>query len=423
MTINMIIAVVLFVIAYGLIITDKFSRASIVLVTASVIIALKIIPNQKAAFEYLDLNTIYLLIGMMVLASVIKRSGLFQYMAIEAVKLTGKNPKIILIVLSAVIAITSAFLDNVTTILLLIPMILAITDTLKLDPAPFVISGIISSNIGGTATAVGDPPNIMIASQAKLSFMDFILNVAPATLISFVIIVGLLLFIYRKKLVLSEEVKEKNLQFVPSEAITNKSMLIKSVIILSFTIFMFMIHHVVDIELATIALGSSSLLVIISDVSFTDVVKDVEWETILFFTGLFIMVGGLQSTGVLEGLSKFIISLSRGSYFMASTSILWGSALISAFVDNIPYTAIMIPVISSLPFHNLHPLWWSLSLGACLGGNGTIIGASANVVATAAIFTYCKRKITFVEFFKVGFPLMIMSILISNIYLYLRYLI
>ncbi len=427
-TVQMIIAIAIFIGAYAVIMTDKFPRTSVFLVAASLLIILKIIPTQKVAFEFLDLNTIFLLISMMILVAVVKRSGFFQFLAIESVKLVGKDPRVILLTLSAVVAITSSVLDNVTTVLLTIPITLAIAETLKLDPLPFVMAEIMNSNIGGAATAIGDPPNMIVASQSGLSFLDFIMNVSPVAIIAFLITNLLILILYRKKLVLSPEVKEKKLHFHPLEAITSKKMLLKSVSVLSFTIFMFTIHHRLDIELATIALGSAAFLTAITDIKFSEVLKDVDLDTILFLVGLFILVGGLQSTGVVKKLAELIVAVSGSNYFMTATLILWMSAFSAAFIGAVPYTVMMVPVIASFPqlnpavFSNIKPLWWTLSLGASLGGNGTIIGALANIVAIGTFLRYTGRKISFKEFLKVGMLIMIVSIAIANIYIYMRYI-
>ena len=429
MTVQMIMAIAIFAGAYAVIMTDKFPRTSVFLIAASLIIIFKIIPTQEIAFAYLDLNTIFLLISMMILVAVVKRSGFFQFLAIESVRLVGKNPKVILFTLSTVVAITSSVLDNVTTVLLTIPITLAIAETLELDPLPFVMAEIMNSNIGGAATAIGDPPNMIVASQSGLSFLDFIMNVSPVAIITFFSVNLLILILYRKKLVLSPEAEKKKLHFHPSEAITSRKMLLKSVLVLSFAIFMFTIHHRLDIELATIALGSAAFLTAITDIKFLEVLKDVDLDTILFLVGLFILVGGLQSSGVVKKLAELIVTASGGNYFMTATLILWMSAFSAAFIGAVPYTVMMVPVIASLPqlntvvFSDIKPLWWTLSLGASLGGNGTIIGALANIVAIGTFFRYTGRKITFKEFLKVGMPIIIVSIVISNIYVYMRYMI
>ncbi len=429
MTVQMIMAIAIFAGAYAVIMTDKFPRTSVFLIAASLIIIFKIIPTQEIAFAYLDLNTIFLLISMMILVAVVKRSGFFQFLAIESVRLVGKNPKVILFTLSTVVAITSSVLDNVTTVLLTIPITLAIAETLELDPLPFVMAEIMNSNIGGAATAIGDPPNMIVASQSGLSFLDFIMNVSPVAIITFFSVNLLILILYRKKLVLSPGIEKKKLHFHPSEAITSRKMLLKSVLVLSFAIFMFTIHHRLDIELATIALGSAAFLTAITDIKFLEVLKDVDLDTILFLVGLFILVGGLQSSGVVKKLAELIVTASGGNYFMTATLILWMSAFSAAFIGAVPYTVMMVPVIASLPqlntvvFSDIKPLWWTLSLGASLGGNGTIIGALANIVAIGTFFRYTGRKITFKEFLKVGMPIIIVSIVISNIYVYMRYMI
>jgi Na+/H+ antiporter NhaD/arsenite permease-like protein len=419
----MILSSIIFILAYALIVSEKIDRVIIAL-GGGVVMALVQLLDHDNPFETVDLNTLMLLISMMVIVMITQKTGVFQYMAIKVVKLAKGEPWKILVYLSVITAVASACLDNVTTILLILPITLDVTRQLKLKPVPFIISQIFASNIGGTATLIGDPPNIMIGAQVGLSFMDFIINVAPIIPVILVVTIAYFLFVYKKYLHASQEDKDAIMKLNDKEAITDHKLLKKCLFVLAITIIGFTLHGVLHIQSSIIAMTGAVILMLISKVSTEHVLKEVEWKTIFFFLGLFMLVGGLERAGVLEFLAETIVHATGDNMLLLGLSILWVSAIASAFVDNIPFTATMIPLIKSvgeLTGMAVTPLWWALSLGACLGGNGTIIGASANVVASG-MAEEAGHKITFAEYFKVCFPIMLVTIVASTVYLVLRFL-
>ena len=423
-TIQIILSVTIFVAAYVLIIIDKLDRAVIAMSGAMLMILLKIL-SQERAFEGIDFNTIGLLISMMVIVMVLKRSGIFEYLAVRIVKAAKGEPVAILVLLSIATGIMSAFLDNVTTIMLIIPVTLSIAKDLHVNPIPFIISEVFASNVGGTATLIGDPPNIMIGSDVGFSFMDFISNNSIIILPLLLLTVYIFVLIYRKKLKTTDEAKRLVMSMDEHSFIKDRRLLIKSLIVLGFTIVGFLLHGVLGYESATISIAGASTLLLISGIRPEKVLHEVEWKTIFFFTGLFIMVGGLKATGVIDMIARGVIDITHGDIVLTTLAILWVSAIASAFLDNIPFVATMIPVLKDVALISgidLTPAWWSLSLGACLGGNGTIIGASANVIAVGLAEEH-GHKITFWRFFKVAFPIMLLTVAISSVYIYFAYLV
>jgi Na+/H+ antiporter NhaD/arsenite permease-like protein len=419
----MILATLVFLLVYAFIVSEKIHRTIIALFGAAILLIFKVVSHEYVIHEAIDFNTLGLLIGMMIIVFITKRTGIFEYIAVKQVKLSNGNLLVMMILLSVVTAVASAFLDNVTTVLLIIPIVLSITEDLNISPIPFAISIIFASNVGGTATLIGDPPNIMIGSKAGLSFMDFAKNLTPVIAIILVATVLIFAFIFRNKLKVDPELKEVFLKIDESEYIKDKKLLIKSLAVLGLTILGFILHDKLEFESSTIALAGASLLLLISDVDVKEVLEEVEWTTIFFFIGLFIIVGGLEVTGVIDILAKAMLKITHNDPLLTALVILWGSALFSAFVDNIPFTATMIPLIlemQKLGHFDIQPLWWALALGACLGGNGTIIGASANVV-TSGLLEERGYKLSFGEFFKYAFPMMMITIVISTIYLITRY--
>ncbi len=423
-TMQMIISAAIFITAYILIIWDKFDRTVIALSGAILMIIFKVL-SQGDAFKEIDFNTLGLLISMMVIVMITKRSGIFEYLAVTTVKLAKGDPIKLILLLSLITGILSALLDNVTTILLILPVTLSIAKDLHINPIPFIISEVFASNVGGTATLVGDPPNIMIGSSVGFSFLDFIKNTAVIALPLLLLTTYLFVLIYKKKLTASKEAKEKILEMDERECIKDRTLLIKSLSVLAITIIGFLLHGMLHYESATIAIGGAVLLLFISNVRPEKILHEVEWKTIFFFVGLFIMVGGVKESGIIKMLAGGVLDLTKGDLVLTTMAILWASAIASAFIDNIPFVATMIPLIKDMGIMsgmNLTPLWWALSLGACLGGNGTIIGASANVIAVGMAEEH-GHKITFWKYFKVAFPLMILTIIISSVYLLVFYLI
>jgi len=423
-TIQIIISSTIFITAYILIIWDKFNRTVVALSGASLMILFKIL-SQENAFKEIDFNTLGLLISMMVIVMITKRSGVFEYMAVKTVKIAKGEPIKIIILLAIITGLLSAVLDNVTTILLILPVTLRIARDLHINPIPFIITEVFASNIGGTATLIGGPPNIMIGSSVGLSFMDFIKNDAPIAIPLLFITIYILVLMFRKKLVTTHEAKAKIMDMDEKECIKDRKLLIKSMIVLSLTILGFMLHSVLHYESATIAIGGAVALLFISNIHPEKIFHEVEWKTIFFFVGLFIMVGGLKEAGVIKILAKGVIDLTQGDIVLTTMAILWVSAIASAFIDNIPFVATMIPLIKdmvAISGMNLTPVWWALSLGACLGGNGTIIGASTNVIAIGMAEEH-GHKITFGRYLKIAFPIMILTIVACSIYLLVFYLI
>jgi len=416
-------AIAIFVLTYIFIVLEIFDRTIVALVGGCLMILVKIL-NQSTAISEIDFNTLGLLIGMMVLVLITKRCGIFEYIAIKLVKLAKGSPKKIMIYLSITTGILSALLDNVTTIMLIIPITLNITSELNINPIPIIITEVFASNVGGTGTLIGDPPNIIIGSKVNLTFSDFIINNGPIVLIILAITISLYTVIHHKELKTVRELKERIMEKDENSYIKDKVLLWKSLIVLAAVFIAFMLHGVLGFESATIAMTGATILLLISGVEIEEILSEVEWNTILFFVGLFVLVGGLQAVGAINMLADFVLKITKGNLILTSFLILWVSAIASAFIDNIPFVTTMIPLIKHMErvsTMNVKPLWWALSLGACLGGNGTIVGASANVIAVG-LSKKQGHKISFKKFFIEAFPMMILTIIISNVYLYLVYL-
>ena len=421
------VAIAIFVTAYALIISEKVHRTVVGLFGAMLMILLGIL-SQETAVHHIDFNTIGLLMGMMIVVNITSETGLFNFLAIWAAKKVKAQPVALLVALSTLTAVCSALLDNVTTVLLTVPVTFNIAAQLKVDVKPFLMAQIISSNIGGTATLIGDPPNIMIGSAVGLSFGDFVLNMTAVSVFIFVVTVAILVMIYRNDLHTKPELQDKVLRLNEKEQITNPALLKKCLAVLAITISLFAFHGMLGLESATAALTGAGLLLLVSfhnnEEMIAKMLSKIEWLAIFFFGGLFILVGALVETGVIKMLAEEAIKITQGDLTLTAMIIIWMSALASAFIDNIPFVATMIPLIKdmgTMGLTNLDPLWWSLALGACLGGNGTLIGASANVVV-ASMAAQRGRAISFIGFMKVAFPLMILSIIISTVYVYFRYL-
>ena len=421
MNLQQMIAVGVFLLVMAAIISEKVHRSVAALAGAVVLLLTHVLTIETAA-DYVDLNTIGVLVGMMLFVAVVKSSGLFEYIAIWSAKLTRGQPMAILAVFAVITAVLSAFLDNVTTVLLIGPMTIAITQILEVNPVPFLLSQIMASNIGGTATLIGDPPNIMIGSAAGLSFADFIVNTGPVVLIILAVVVTIFFLMYRGNLHVESENMEKVLTLDEKLTIKDASLLRKSVIMIVLVVVGFIFHAQLGIESATVALTAAGVMLLIGGQDAEDVILGVEWSTILFFIGLFVVVGGLNSTGVIAMLANGMLELVGDNEVLAIVLVLWASALISAFLDNIPFVATLIPMIQTMQQGGMDvlPLWWALSLGACLGGNGSLIGASANVVL-AGVSAKNGYPITFMSYLKKGFPLMLLSVAICTIYLLIRF--
>ncbi|MCP5197090.1 MAG: ArsB/NhaD family transporter [Gammaproteobacteria bacterium] len=427
-------AAILFAITYVVVMTEKINRAIVSLAAAGMMIVLGIL-NQESAIRGIDFNTIGLLIGMMVIVAITRQSGVFQFMAIWSAKKVQASPWGILVMISLVTATTSALLDNVTTVLLVAPVTLLITEELKVKPYPYLFAMIFSSNIGGTATLIGDPPNIMIGSATGLAFNDFAYNLAPVILIIMAATLIPIYFIWGRHLQAAPEDRQRVMQFNEREAITDPRLLKQCLLIIGLVIAGFVFARFLGLEAATVAMTGAAWLLLLSNwghhaehqsQKVTHAFNEVEWITIFFFVGLFIVVHGVDSTGLLQLLADKMLALTGGNLTATSTIILWSSAILSAIIDNIPFVATMIPMIKAMAPtfggpEGLMPLWWALSLGACLGGNGTLVGASANLVV-AGFAERAGQPIRFIQYTLLAFPIMLLSIAISMIYLYWRYL-
>ena len=415
------IAAIVFVVAYAAIATERIDRTIAALLGGLAVVVLGII-DQHEAFAAIDLNVIFLLAGMMVLAGTLGKTGFFKWLAIRSVRLSRGEPMRLLIILCVVTAVLSAFLDNVTTVLLTTPVTLSIARALQVSPIPYLISQALASNIGGTATLIGDPPNILIGSAAGLGFTEFALNLAPVTIVIFLAFVVTVRFLFRG-LQVPDERREAVLEETEAKAIVEPRLMVISLIVVGATLVGFVFHAAIGVEAATIALTGATVLLLVARIDPHEALRDVEWSTLFFFVGLFMLVEAIVHVGIVGGIAEAIAQAAEGRVATASIALLWFSALASAIVDNIPYTATAIPVVESLIEDGLpsDPLWWSLALGACLGGNLTIVGASANVVI-ANLAARAGYPIRFFEFFKYGSIVVVESLVISTVYVWFRYL-
>ena len=416
-----VISVLVFLFVMAAIISEKVHRSVAAMAGAVVLLLFHVLSIDEAT-SYVDINTIGVLVGMMLFVAVVKNSGLFEYVAIKAAKLTKGRPMAIMVVFAVITALLSAFLDNVTTVLLIGPMTIAITQMLEVNPIPYLLSQIMASNIGGTATLIGDPPNIMIGSAAGLSFMEFVINTGSVIVIIMAVTVLIYYFMYRSRISVVRENMQKIMELDEDRSIKDKPLLIKSVIMTVVVVIGFVFHSQLQVESATVALFAAGFMLVFGKQDAEEIILGVEWSTILFFIGLFVVVGGLQKSGVISSMAEVMISFVGDNQALGIIIILWVSAIISSFLDNIPFVATLIPLILTMESSGVDvaPLWWALSLGACLGGNGTLIGASANVVL-AGVSAKNGYPITFMQYTKVGFPLMLISIVISMVYLLLRF--
>ncbi|PJE76657.1 hypothetical protein COV05_03685 [Candidatus Uhrbacteria bacterium CG10_big_fil_rev_8_21_14_0_10_48_16] len=418
-----LIAIVVFLVTYAVIISEKIHRTVVALAGAILMILLGVV-HQEAAIEGIDFNTIGLLIGMMVVVGIAKDSGMFQYVALQAAKVAKGKPIRIFLLLGIITALFSALLDNVTTVLLMVPVTFVIANNLKLNPKPFLFSAILLSNIGGAATLIGDPPNIIIGSAAGLSFNDFLMHMGPISAILTLATALMLYLLYRKDLKKANpDASRKLLQLDPRKAISDVPLLKKSLFVLALILVGFITHGATGLEGATIALAGAALLLLLTMNDPEKHLHEVEWTTIFFFAGLFVLVVGLEEVGAVHMLAEGMIELTHGDPSTTMYAVLWGSALFSAIVDNIPFVATMIPLIqnigelTSIP---LAPLWWALALGADIGGNLTLVGASANVVVSGMAHKE-GHKLGFFEYMKVAVPMTIVALIICTIYVGIRY--
>lgn len=434
------LATIIFIVTYAVIISERLNRAVVALAGAALMVLLGVV-NQDEAVEAIDFNTLALLVGMMIIVNVLKRTGVFRYVGWRTAILVAGNPWRLMLGFCIITAFASAFLDNVTTILLMAPVTIAICDDLRLDARPFLITQVIASNIGGTATLIGDPPNILIGSATGLTFFDFLVHLAPAVLIMLPLTFAGFWLMYGRTRTLGVPTAAARGVLARANArehITNESLLWRSAIVLAFTIAGFILHSALHLEAGTVAMTGAVVLLLVSTVNVHDVLAEIEWTTIFFFVGLFVLVGGVEATGLLDKIAARVTSITGGDVALTVLLILWFAAVASAVVDNIPAVATLIPVTFSIARNlfpelaalgdaelalspEVMPLWWALALGACLGGNGSLVGASANVVA-AGIADRRNEPITFWGFTRVGLPFTLLTLVVASIYVWLRYL-
>jgi Na+/H+ antiporter NhaD/arsenite permease-like protein len=424
MSVPVIVGVGIFIVVYIAISTELINKTVAALLGAALVLAFHLI-GQETAFRAIDWNVVFLLVSMMIIVGIANRSGMFHYVAIRTAKLARGNPVRILAMLSIVTAVFSAFLDNVTTMLIIAPLTILIAVELGISPVPFLIAEAIASNVGGTATLIGDPPNIMIGSAAGLSFVDFILNLAPFALLLVAANTLLLTLWFRGRVRASRERQARIMEFDESKSITDRPLMYKSLAVLALVVTGFLLHGALGLEAATVALFGASLLMLLSGRRETEeFFGTVEWGSIFFFIGLFVLVGAMVELGVIGGLARLVLGLTGGRPRVTAAAVIWASGALSALVDNIPYVATMIPLIQDigeqLGPQALGPLWWSLSLGACLGGNATLIGASSNVVA-AGIAGKSGYTVSFLEFARYGLPITLFNLGLATAFILVFY--
>ena len=423
----MSLAIAIFVLAYVLIASEKISRIAIALGGAAAMLIIGATDSDKAFYSHktgIDWDVIFLLLGMMIIVGVIHKTGVFEFVAIKAIKLAKGDPKKALVYLLILVAFASALLDNVTTILLAVPMTLVICKQLNVNPVPFLLAEVFVSNIGGAATLVGDPPNIIIASRAGLSFNDFLIHMAPLVIVAMIVITPMLVWMFRKELVNTPEDRARIHELDEKSYLTDLVLMKKSLGVLALVVVGFLLHTVIHAEPAVIALLGAGLLIAISGLKPADYVQDVEWGTLVFFAGLFVMVGALVNVGAIQLLSDYLATMVEGKPQLATGALLFVSAIVSGIVDNIPYVTAMSPVVAdlsaSIPAEHGDVLWWALAFGADFGGNATIIGASANVVAVG-LAAKAGYRISFWQFAKYGIPATVLSMAVVIPYVMLRY--
>ena len=423
---DLTLASLIFGLTYAVIVSEKVHKTAAALLGGIAMILFRIM-DQEEAFEAIDFNVIFLLVGMMVIANITGQTGAFQWLAIRSAKLARGNAIAALILLSVITALASAFLDNVTTVVLMAPLALFLASTMELNPVPFLVTQIMASNVGGTATLIGDPPNILIGSAADLSFVDFLVHLGPLILLILALFLIAVYLFFRNDLRATAEVRQRVMQLDEAEVLTDRGLLLLSLLVLAGTMVGFLVASAADYEPATVALLGATVLLIAGRQHPHAALLEVEWQTIFFFVGLFMVVGGVEHAGLLERIGQRVADASGGNLTAATMLVLWLGALLSGIVDNIPYTAATIPVVEEVgrqveaPEGTANPLWWALALGAGLGGNLTIVAASANVY----VINVAERagyKISFFSFLGYGAIVTVASVTIAAAYLWLRYL-
>lgn len=423
------ISAIILIVSYIFIAWEKISKVTIALLGASITLLVGLLETEKTEnlaryfVNHIDFNVIFLLVSMMIIVHIAARSGIFKWLANEILKLTKGKPKLVLAALAIFTAVASAFLDNVTTVILVMPITFAACKKLDINPVIFLLTEILCSNIGGTSTLIGDPPNIIIGSAAGFSFMDFINELTLIVAIIMVVTIGIMVFLFRKQLKSTQEKMDEVAKIDNSRSIRSVPLAVRSVIVLALVILGFVTHDLTHVPTYLVAMIGASVLLAFEKPA--KVLVNVEWNTIFFFIGLFIIIGGLEASGGIDIMAKWLLDVAKGSQETMAFIILWASGILSGIIDNIPYTATMAPMLASIqniegPQYT-HPLWWCLSLGACLGGNMTIIGAAANVIVCETAHKH-GYKISFLEYLKYGVTITFISLALSSIYIYLRYL-
>lgn len=428
----LISALILFV-TYLFIVTEKVPKVTVALIGGTITIMLGLLSQNKGEqgnlnpnyfINYVDFNVLFLLISMMIIVNIAARSGVFNWLAIKLLRLTKGNPKLVLAALGIFTAVASAFLDNVTTVILVMPITFIIAKELHIDAVPFLITEIIASNIGGTSTLIGDPPNIIIGSAAGLSFTDFLFELTGIITLILFVCVGILVFAFRKSLKATKEKMEKVSHLDNSNTIKDYPLMIRSSVVMLLVILGFVLHDVTHIQTCVTAMAGASFLLLFENPH--KCLQKVEWNTIFFFLGLFIIIGGLEASGGISLMAKWLLTVTQGSQQATAMVVLWGSGILSGVIDNIPYTVTMAPMLvqiqSVMGVNYTHPIWWCLSLGACLGGNMTIIGAAANVIVSETADA-AGHPISFVRFLKYGALITLVSLILSSVYIYFRFLV
>ena len=423
-----VLALAIFVAAFWFIATERADKVKTVLIAAALMAVLGLIPGERVFYsehEGIDWNVIFLLLGMMVIVGVIRQTGVFDYLAIWAAKRSRGKPFRLMVMLMLITAIASPVLDNVTIIMLVAPVTLVVCERLRIAPQPYLIAEVLASNIGGAATLIGDPPNIIIGSRAGLTFNDFLVHMAPAVVVIFVLFVVLTRVLFRNDLRAHDVNLQQVMALQERRAITDTRLLIRALAVLALVIVGFGLHSVLHVAPSIVALVGAGTMLLVTNIDVTDVLPEVEWPTLVFFMGLFVMVAGLVHTGVIGTLGAAVASAFGENWFLAATALIFGSAILGAFIDNIPYTATMTPVVEEMAAQTPdaetgRALWWAFALGACFGGNGTAIAASANVVAIG-IAKRAGHPITFWKFTKYGIVVTLLSATLAWAYVWLRY--
>ncbi len=434
---DMTLATIIFVATYAVIVTEKVDRTKVAIAGALIMVLSGVI-DQEVAVESIDFNTLGLLIGMMILVAIVRRTGVFDHIGFQVAKWTGGRIVPMMAMMAVVTAVASAFLDNVTTILLVVPVTIALADILGIPAKPFLITQILASNIGGAATLIGDPPNILIGSETGLTFLDFMINLGPIIILNLVLVIAIWAIRFRSMPEPAAERRAEAIASAETDRINDYPLLRKSLIVLGVTMVGFLLHGALHLEAATVALAGAAALLLVSRTDIHHIVNEVEWPTIFFFGGLFVLVGGVEHVGLLDEIAEWVVDTTGGNVTLTIIALLWLAAVLSMIVDNIPAVTTLIPLsiavgrglfpeLADMPVEEfvlspeMLPVWWSLALGADLGGNGTLVGASANVVG-AGLSERHGERITFMEFTREGMPITLLTLIVSTIYVYLFFL-